>query len=117
MMGLTLVTVGSVNGGTGGDFVANSPGGDSLSSGVVMTGSDSDSGAVVNVVLPGAQASATYDVQFERFNDHGREDLGQISTDGSGNYQGNTPTALSGTHRVGAFVLIRDGHDQYVTEF
>lgn len=115
MTALTLVTVGSVNGGTGGDFGANSPGSDSLSSGAVMTGSDSD--ATVNVFLRGAQASATYDVEFVRFNDHGREDLGQISTDSNGNYQGNTPRAISGAHRVGAFVLIRDGHDQYVTEF
>jgi hypothetical protein len=48
-------------------------------------------------------------------NDHGREDLGTVNTDGSGNFSGNTPNGLGGNgNRIGTFVLIRNGQDQFV---
>ncbi|MBO0882939.1 MAG: hypothetical protein J2P17_21900, partial [Mycobacterium sp.] len=67
------------------------------------------------VTLRGAAANAGYDVAFERLNDHGREDLGTITTDGNGNFSGSTPNAFGGNgQRVGTFVLNRGGQDQYV---
>jgi hypothetical protein len=109
---LPLVPVGQVNGGTsGGDFGANNPGSDGLSAGEVMVNSNHQ----VFVALRGAAANSGYDVQFVRLNDHGREDLGSFTTDGNGNFNGMTPNALGGTNRVGAFVLIRSGADEYVS--
>jgi hypothetical protein len=108
---LRLLRVSDVNGGTGGsDFSANNPGSDSLGRGWVRRADDNG----VRVRLRGAQASSTYDVQFEHLQDHGRDDLGNISTDGNGNFNGTTPNGL-GSNRVGVIVLIRDGHDQFVS--
>jgi hypothetical protein len=107
-----LVPVGQVNGGTGGgDFGASNPGSDGLGAGEVMVNGNHQ----VFLALRGAAANAGYDVQFERLNDHGREDLGGINTDGNGNFMGMTPNVLGGTNRVGAFVLIRSGADEYVS--
>jgi hypothetical protein len=112
--GLTmrLVQVSQSNGGTGGDFPASSPGSDALSSGQIAW-SGGNNGALVT--LRGAVANSGYDVAFERLNDHGREDMGTITTDGNGNFSGATPTGLGGNgSRVGTFVLNRGGMDQYV---
>jgi len=112
---LTLVTVGSVNGGTGGgDFGANNPGGDALTSGSLGI-NDSDHRVFVDV--RGATANASYDVVFVRLNDHAREDLGSISTGDRGEFSGAAPNALSANQRVGTFVLARNGQDQFVTVF
>ncbi len=102
-----------MNGGTGGgDFAANNPGGDGLAAGMVQWGGGNTQALVA---LQSAAANSGYDVQFERFNDHGREDLGTITTDGNGNFSGATPNGLGGNGiRVGTFVLIRNGQDQYV---
>src|SRR5262249_6015064 len=108
---MRLVRVSDVNGGTGGnDFSASNPGTDPLESGDVAH-SDSN---VVHVHLHGAQASSTYDVLFERLQDHGREDLGNIGTNSSGNSNGSTPNGL-GSNRVGVIVLTRNGQDQFVS--
>jgi hypothetical protein len=108
---IRLVRVSDVNGGTGGsDFTASNPGTDSLEQGDVAH-SDSN---VVHVHLQGAQGSSTYDVQFERLQDHGREDLGNITTNSSGNFNGSTPNGL-GSNRVGVIVLSRGGQDQFVS--
>ncbi|MBV9579090.1 MAG: hypothetical protein JO057_10915 [Chloroflexi bacterium] len=110
---LALTQVSQVNGGTGGsDFSANNPGGDPLSFGALALNPDNRQ---VFVSLRGAATGVPYDVQFERLQDHGREDLGSVTTDGNGNVDGMAPNALGGSHRVGAFVLIRNGQDQYVT--
>ena len=109
---LRLAPVGQINGGTGGDFPANNPGGDGLGAGAVQWAGGNGQ---VFVALQGAAASQGYDVQFERFNDHGREDLGTVATDGNGNFSGATPSGLGGNGiRIGTFVLIRNGQDQYV---
>jgi hypothetical protein len=109
---MRLVPVSQVNGGTGGDFPANNPGTDALRSGVVSWAGGNNT---AEVALRGAVANSGYDVQFERLNDHGREDLGTITTDGNGNFSGRTPNALGGNgQRVGTFVLNRGGQDQYV---
>lgn len=110
---LRLVQVSQVNGGTGGsDFSASNPGGDGLSSGSVfwMGGTNA-----VMVNLRGATANSGYDVAFERLNDNGREDLGTVTTDGNGNFTGQTPNGLGGNgNRIGTFVLNRGGQDQFV---
>jgi hypothetical protein len=110
---LRLIPVSQVNGGSqGGDFSTGSTGGDALSSGdVAFSGGNS----TIMVVLRGAVANSGYDVQFQRLNDHGREDLGTVTTDGNGNFTGQTPNALGGNgQRAGTFVLNRAGQDQYV---
>jgi hypothetical protein len=109
---IALVSVGSANGGTGGDFGANDAGSDGLSFGALAINSGNRQ---ISVVLRGATANGSYDVQFVRFNDHGREDLGSVTTDDSGNVSATTSGTLSGDHRVGAFVLVRSGHDQFVS--
>lgn len=106
---LPLVAVSSAN--TGGDFAANNPGNDGLASSAVFV----NSAKQVFVVLRGAVANAGYDVQFVRLHDDGREDLGTITTDTNGNFNGTAPNALGGGSRAGAFVLIRSGADEYVS--
>ena len=106
---LPLVMVNTAT--NGGDFAANAPGGDALSSGAVFVNGSKQ----VFVALRGAVANAGYDVQFVRLHDDGREDLGTITTDTNGNFNGMTPNALGGGNRVGAFVLIRGGADMYVS--
>jgi len=109
MSGLPLVGVASAS--TGGDFAATSGGTDALSAGEVFV----NSAKQVFVALRGAVANAGYDVQFVRLHDDGREDLGTITTDTNGNFNGNAPNALGSGNRVGAFVLIRGGSDEYVS--
>jgi hypothetical protein len=109
---MRLVPVNQINGGSGGDFPASSPGSDALSSGVISWAGGNNTAFVR---LRGAVASSGYDVAFERLNDHGREDLGTITTDSNGNFTGSTPSGLGGNgNRVGTFVLNRGGSDQYV---
>ncbi|MBV9355107.1 MAG: hypothetical protein JO023_06215 [Chloroflexi bacterium] len=108
---MRLVTVGAVNGGSGGsDFSGNNPGGDGLQAGMVAADTNSRR---VFVMLRGAVNNTSYDVQFERFQDHNREDLGSVNTDDQGNFFGNTPNDLGGSNRVGTFVLTRNGNDQF----
>ncbi len=108
---MRLVTVGAVNGGSGGsDFSGNNPGGDGLQAGMVAADTNSRR---VFVMLRGAVNNTSYDVQFERFQDHNREDLGSVNTDDQGNFFGNTPNDLGGGNRVGTFVLTRNGNDQF----
>ena len=106
----TLVSVNSVNGGS--DFGANNGGSDGLSLGMLAFDGNSRR---VWLALRGAQANSSYDVQFVRLQDHGREDLGQVTTDGGGNFVGSAPNTLGGGDRVGAFVIIRNGQDEYVS--
>ncbi|HLG72209.1 MAG TPA: hypothetical protein VK009_17465 [Chloroflexota bacterium] len=110
--GLNLVPVASVNGGANsGDFNATNPGSDGLGSGAIAV---NDSKQVL-VMLRGAPANTSYDVQFVRLHDNGREDLGSFTTDANGNFNGAAPNALGGTNRAGGFVLIRNGSDEYVS--
>jgi len=114
--GMLLVPVTQANGGPGGaDFGATNAGTDGLGAGQVAVNTNHQ----VLVALRGAVANVSYDVQFERLQDHGREDLGPITTDGSGNFNGTAPNVLGGTNRVGAFVLIRNisgtNQDEYIS--
>ena len=109
---MRLVPVNQVNGGSGGDFPASNPGSDPLSSGEIGFAGGNNAAFVT---LRGAVANSGYDVAFERLNDHGREDLGTVTTDGNGNFSGSTPNGVGGNgQRVGTFVLNRGGQDQYV---
>jgi len=103
----------------GNDYPSNG-GSNSLTSGEVrVTRGENGNADRVWVSLRGASPNTAYDVNFVRFNDHGREDLQSLTTDGGGNVSGFTPVALSGTStkRVGVFVLIAGGQDQFVTCF
>jgi len=111
--GMSLVPVSQVNGGANSnDFNASSPGSDALAGGgaVAVAGNHQ-----VLVMLQGGVGNSTYDVQFVRLHDDGREDLGSFTTDANGNFNGAAPNALGATNRVGAFVLIRNGADEYVS--
>src|SRR5581483_4944566 len=125
-----LCRVSDVQGGTGGtDFAATNAAGtpDQLTAGAlrVVASSDSSQAGRVFIRLEKAVANATYNVYFERLQDHGRESIGQVATDANGNFRGfvaagnNGNGMLSGDHRVGAFVLTRnDGgteRDEFVT--
>jgi hypothetical protein len=104
-----------------GDFDRGNQGGDPLDGGalfVVRAGGD-HAGRVV-VMLGDAAQRATYEVHFVRFKDKGRELVGQVTTNGSGDFSGlvtagGSPARLSGSRRVGLFVLTRDGKDQFVS--
>jgi hypothetical protein len=110
--GFMLVPVGAVNGGAGGaDFTATSAGGDALATGAVFV---ADNRQAV-VVLRGVAASTAFEVFFERFQDHGREDLGAITSDAGGNFNGRAPNVLGGNNRVGTFVVARGGSDEFVS--
>jgi len=94
------------------DRLAGNAGSDNLAVGVVQWNGGN---AQVFVALQNAAANSGYDVQFERLNDHGREDLGTINTDGNGNFSGGAPNGLGGNgNRVGTFVLIHNGQDEFV---
>lgn len=104
------------------DFVpsGSSAGSDPLNFGVVRVfrASNPSSPALpVWVRLSGAAPSTSYTVAFARFNDHVRESLGTITTGPDGNFAGFTTTMLSGTNRVGSFVLSNNsnGSDQFVS--
>jgi len=116
---LELCRVGEVG---SSDFApsGSSPGSDPLAAGamrVFEAENTSSPASRVWVRLAGAAASTPYTVAFVRFNDHAREPLGTITTGPNGNFAGFTPGTLSGTHRVGVFVLVNNnnGSDQFVS--
>jgi hypothetical protein len=101
-----------------GDFGSGNAGSDALTGGRVSLarrGGDSSEGRA-DVVLRGAAANVSYDVFFEPFSTgKGREALGTIGpTNDAGNLNAQTPNALSGSSRVGMFVIARtsDGSGQ-----
>jgi hypothetical protein len=101
---------------SGADFAPNSPGSDPLRAGEIRVfRRPSDQNVEVYLRLAGAVANTAYDVQFEHCNDHGREDLGSLTTDGRGNCSGKLPNTLSGSDRVGVFVVIHNGSDEFVS--
>ncbi|MGH2353379.1 MAG: hypothetical protein ACRDI2_18170 [Chloroflexota bacterium] len=105
-----------------GDFDKANQGGDPLDrGGLGVLRAEGDQAGTVFVRLRGAAQNATYAVIFARFNDKGRETIGQVTTDGDGDFGGQVAAAgggngrLSGDNRVGIFVLTRDGKDQFIT--
>jgi hypothetical protein len=104
-----------------GDVDRGNQGGDPLTGGALVVASAPGDGAGrVAVVLDGATANATYEVHLVRFKDKGRETVGQVTTNGSGDFggtvqAGGTPARLSGNRRIAVFVFTRDGKDQFVT--
>jgi hypothetical protein len=124
---LRLLKVADVS--TGGDFDKGNAAGsqDSLARGAVhiVRAGGGNAGRVL-VSLAGAVANVTYAVVFARFHDHNRESLGNVRTDGRGNFSGlarsnsdNTgdPGSLGGNNRIGAVVLTRDGKDQFIAGY
>lgn len=115
---LTLCPVKQVG---GNDFTpaGGSPGSDPLRSGVVRVFRPRGTATSLQiwVQLRGAAANTPYTVAFVRFNDHNRESLGTITTNANGDITAFTPTMLSGTLRVGVFVIINNnnGSDQFVS--
>jgi hypothetical protein len=105
----------------GNDFTPSggSPGSDPLRSGVVRVfrAQGTATSLRIWVQLRGAAANTPYTVAFVRFNDHVRESLGTITTNANGDVTAFTPTMLSGTVRVGVFVIINNnnGSDQFVS--
>jgi hypothetical protein len=106
------------------DFSSGNPGTDALVDGRIRLrarrGTSDD--ARVGVTLRGAPAGMTYEVFLQPFlNGKARESLGNVGpTDSRGNLNARTPTAISGNHRVGVFVLVRrggneDGKDEFVS--
>jgi hypothetical protein len=101
---------------------------DALRRGVlfVSRGQDDTSGRVF-LVLAGAAPGATYEVFFVRArNMRERERIGQVTTNGDGDFRGlvrtgagnsGDPGRLGGSRRVGLFAVTRDGKDQFVTCF
>lgn len=99
-------------------------GNDQLSAGEVRVLAAAGSwDGTVHVVLRGAPGNVTYQVIFLRLNDLGGggvNDLGNITTDGSGNFRGTTPNKLpdpggNKLGRLGVFVLRRDNRNQFVS--
>jgi hypothetical protein len=96
---------------------------DRLDQGVVRVARESgDASGRVTVALVRAQANAVYEVFFLRMKG-GRDRIGQLTTNGDGNFGGlvrggsnNTgdPGRLGGNNRIGIFILTRDGKDQFV---
>jgi hypothetical protein len=110
-----LVTVAQSAG--SGDFTSSNPGSDPLTDGrVTLVRRNSGGEGRADVVLRGAAASVSYDVFFQPFaSSKGRESLGTVGpTNADGNLNARTPNALSGTSRVGMFVIARtsDGSGQ-----
>jgi hypothetical protein len=105
-----------------GDFSSGNAGTDPLADGRVRLrhrGNSTDEGRV-QVDLRGAAASVSYDVFFWAVTSgKGREALGTIGpTNNNGNLSQLTPSALSGTSRVGVFVIVRhDGGEAGKDEF
>lgn len=95
-----------------GDFTSGNAGGDPLTDGRITLVRPRDGGeGRAEVVLRGAAANVSYDVFFQPFNTgKGREGLGTIGpTNGSGNLNDRAPNVLSGTNRVGMFIIARTG--------
>jgi hypothetical protein len=99
---------------------------DRLDQGVVRVARESgDASGRVTVALVRAQANAVYEVFFLRMKG-GRDRIGQLTTNGEGNFGGlvrsgsnNTgdPGRLGGNNRIGIFILTRDGKDQFVSGY
>jgi hypothetical protein len=105
-----VVTVGQSA--SSGDFSSGNPGSDPLSDGRIRLNRKGTSGeGHADVVLQGAAANVSYDVFFQPFNTgKGREALGTIGpTNADGHLAFRTPNVLSGTSRVGIFVIARSG--------
>jgi hypothetical protein len=108
-----------------GDFTSSNAGSDPLVDGRLRLNRKGTTGeGRADVVLQGAAANVSYDVFFQPFNtSKGREALGTIGpTNAEGHLAFRTPNALSGTNRVGIFVITRTGDgsgqagkDEFVT--
>jgi len=114
---LHLCRVGDI-GNQGTDFPPTNGGSDPLAAGVlrVVRGA-SGQNARVWVDVNGANANTTYEVFFDRFNDHGREDVGGFKTGPGGHFRGFTSGSLGGKNRVGVFVIQNGSSDEFVTCF
>jgi hypothetical protein len=123
--GLRLLKVADAD---GNDFDKGNAAGsqDGLDQGSVrVLRANGDASGRVMVRLARAQANAVYEVFFLRLRG-GRDRIGQLTTNGNGNFDGlvrsgsnnsGNPGRLGGNNRVGVFVLTRDGKDQFVTGF
>jgi len=119
LLGSTLITM--PQSGSSGDFNSGNGGSDPLSSGrAVLRPNDGR----VEVALRGAASGASYEVFFQSINTgKGREDLGAIGpTDSAGNLDAVSPNMLSGSNRVGVFILARSndnsaqaGKDEFIS--
>ena len=111
-----LITVADAT--SSGDFSSGNAGSDPLADGRISLRRHEDSADEGHalVELRGAVANASYDVFFQPFNSgKAREALGTIGpTNKDGNLNRETPSALSGSNRVGIFVIARtsDGSGQ-----
>jgi hypothetical protein len=119
-----LITVGDAS--SSGDFSSSNAGSDPLADGRISLRRREDSAdeGRVRVDLRGAAANVSYDVFFQPFNSgKAREALGTIGpTNKDGNLNKETTSALSGSNRVGIFVIARTsdgsgqaGKDQFVS--
>lgn len=118
-----LVTV-AQSGGSG-DLTSGNPGSDPLSDGrVTLVRRDAGGEGRADVVLRGAAANASYDVFFLAFNQaKGREALGTVGpTNDKGHLNQRTPNAVSGSSRIGIFIITRTsdgsaqaGKDEFVS--
>jgi hypothetical protein len=107
-----------------GDFTSSNPGTDPLMDGRLRLrhrGTGADEGRA-QVELRGAAANVSYDVFFwPAASSKPREALGTVGpTNDEGNLNAMTPSDLSGTNRVGVFVIVRHdgneaGKDEFVT--
>jgi hypothetical protein len=107
-----------------GDFTSSNPGTDPLTDGRLRLRRKShatDEGRLL-VELRGAAANVSYDVFFSPLAPSKvRESLGKVGpTNKDGNLKDLTPSALSGTNRVGVFVIVRNdgseaGKDEFVS--
>jgi hypothetical protein len=105
-----------------GDFTSANAGTDPLTDGRLRLrrkANSTDEGRL-HVELRGAAANVSYDVFFwAATSGKGRESLGTIGpTNAQGHLNALTPSALSGTNRVGVFVIVRrDGSEAGKDEF
>jgi hypothetical protein len=101
-----------------GDFSSGNAGSDPLTDGRISLRrrEDDTSEGRAHIQLRGAAPGASYDVFFQPFaSGKAREGLGTIGpTNGDGNLNSETPSSLSGSNRVGIFVIARtnDGSGQ-----
>jgi hypothetical protein len=105
-----------------GDFTSSNAGTDPLTDGRLhlRRRANSTEEGNLQVELRGATPSVSYDVFFwAAASGKARESLGTIGpTNKDGNLNARTPSALSGTNRVGIFVIARhDGNEAGKDEF
>ena len=108
-----------------GDFVSGNAGSDPLTDGriTMQRRPDGANEGLVAVELRGATPNAVYQVFFQPFSGSARQDLGTIGpTNKDGNLNARGSTELSGTNRVGIFVIARSsdgsgqaGKDEFVS--